>query len=84
MLCWPQAILLNGHALLLPAEGGWHIETYPEGMIVGKISRLLVLGMVFRTCTTAAAALRSLVAEWFGGIQSYRILIAGLILVRIE
>ena len=53
-------------------------------MIVGKISRLLVLGMVFRTCTAAAAALRSLVAEWFGGIQSYRILIAGLILVRIE
>ena len=53
-------------------------------MIVGKISRLLVLGVVFRTCTATAGALRSLVAEWLGGIQSYRILIAGLILVRIE
>ena len=53
-------------------------------MIVGKISRLLVLGMVFRTCTAAAGTLRSLVAEWLGGIQSYRILIAGLILIRIE
>lgn len=38
----------------------------------------------FRTCTAAAGALRSLVAEWFGGIQTYCILIAGLILVRIE
>ena len=84
MLCRPQAILLDGHALLLPVEGGWHIESYPECMIVGKISRLLVLGMVFRTCTATAGALRSLVAEWLGGIQSYRILIAGLILVRIE
>ena len=84
MLCRPQAILLDGHALLLPVEGGWHIESHPEGMIVGKISRLLVLGMVFRTCTTAAGALRSLVAERLGGIQSYCILIAGLILVRIE
>ena len=53
-------------------------------MIVGKISRLLVLGMVFRTCTATAGALRSLVAEWLGGIQSYCILVAGLILVRIE
>ena len=53
-------------------------------MIVGKISRLLVLGMIFRTCTTAAGALRSLVAEWLGSIQSYCILIAGLILVWIE
>ena len=40
--------------------------------------------MVFRTCTTAAGTLRSLVAEWLGGIQSYCILVAGLILVRIE
>ena len=84
MLCRPQAILLDSHALLLPVEGGWHIESYPKGMVVGKISRLLVLGMVFRTCTATAGALRSLVAEWLGGIQSYRILIAGLILVRIE
>ena len=53
-------------------------------MIVGKISRLLVLGMVFRTCTAAAGTLRSLVAERFGGIQTYCILITGLILVRIE
>ena len=84
MLCRPQAILLDGHALLLPVEGGWHIETYPEGIVVGKISRLLVLGMIFRTSTTAAGALRSLVAEWLGGIQSYCILVAGLVLVRIE
>ena len=84
MLCRPQAILLDSHTLLLPVEGGWHIETYPEGMIVGKISRLLVLGMVFRTCTAAAGTLRSLVTERLGGIQTYCILIAGLILVRIE
>ena len=53
-------------------------------MIVGKISRLLVLGMVFRTSTAAASALRCLVAEWLGGIQTYCILIACLILSRIE
>ncbi len=65
-------------------KGGWHIETYPERMLVGKVSRLLILGMILRTRSTATSALWGLVAEWLGGIQTYRILVGGLILVGIE
>ena len=40
--------------------------------------------MVLRTRTTAASALRSLVAERLGGVETHGILIAGLVLVGIE
>ena len=84
MLSRPQTVLLDGHALRLPVEGGWHIESHPEGVVVGEISRLLVFGVVLRTRSAAAGALRRLVAEWLGSIQAHRILIAGLILLRIQ
>ena len=80
----PKAILYNLYTLVFPIQLGRQIECHIQVFVRGEIRRLVILGVVFRTGSSAARSLRCLVAEWFGGIESYGILIASLITLGIE